>query len=308
MPVNARNRVEWVRGEQQFLPGLARRAGVSLLHSLASTAPGRGRYRRVVTVHDLNYRTVPEAHLGLLGLGMRVLVPLAARTAHRVIADSWSTRADLVRLLGLRAAKVDVVHPGFGVSPAPALGAAETRSRFSLPADRPLLLCLSAMRPHKNLAGLLRALALLDPRPVTVLAGYETPHVAELRELAGELGVAADVRFPGWISSSEVEGLFALASAFAFPSLYEGFGLPVIEALARGVPTASSDRASLPEVAGDAALMFDPADPPSIAAALRAVLFDEPLRARLREAGPRQAATFTWDRAARETVAVYERA
>ena len=213
VPVNARNRVEWVRGEQQFLPGLARRAGVSLLHSLASTAPGRGRYRRVVTVHDLNYRTVPEAHLGLLGLGMRVLVPLAARTANRVIADSWSTRADLVRLLGLRAAKVDVVHPGFGVSPAPALGAAETRWRFSLPAGRPLLLCLSAMRPHKNLAGLLRALALLDPRPVAVLAGYETPHVAELRELAGELGVAADVRFPGWISSSEVEGLFALTAS-----------------------------------------------------------------------------------------------
>ena len=114
VPVNARSRVERVRAEQQLLPGLATQAGVDLLHSLASTAPAWGRFRRVVTIHDLAYRLAPEAHLGLLGLGMRVLVPLAARRSQRIIVDAESTREDLRRLLGVSPAKVDVVPLGIG--------------------------------------------------------------------------------------------------------------------------------------------------------------------------------------------------
>jgi glycosyltransferase involved in cell wall biosynthesis len=167
------------------------------------------------------------------------------------------------------------------------------------------VLSLSAMRPHKNLAGLIDALALIpaERRPVAVLPGYETPHVAELREHARRAGV--DARFPGWLEAADVEGLFALSAAFVFPSLYEGFGLPLLEAMARGVPVASSDRASLPEVAGDAAVLFDPSDPAAIAAAIEQVLTDpEPWVTRGRE----RVEQFTWRRTAELTLASYERA
>ena len=116
------------------------------------------------------------------------------------------------------------------------------------------------------------------------------------------------MRFVGWTSEADVEGLFALCRAFVFPSFYEGFGLPVLEAMARGVPVACSDRASLPEVAGDAALLFDPSDPAAIAAALERLLGDPDLAERLRAAGRERAAAFTWERTAQLTLATYERA
>jgi glycosyltransferase involved in cell wall biosynthesis len=208
------------------------------------------------------------------------------------------------------ATKVDVVHLGLGqVARAEPLPEADLRARLAL-RDRPVVLSLSAKRPHKNLAGLLRGLALLDTteRPVAVLPGYPTPHEAELRTLADALGVTDDVRFLGWTSAEELEGLFALSAAFVFPSFYEGFGLPVLEAMARGVPVACSDRASLPEVAGDAALVFDPEQPAEIAGAMRRLLADGALRQRLSQAGRARAATFTWERTADETVAAYRRA
>jgi glycosyltransferase involved in cell wall biosynthesis len=309
VPVNARNRVQWVLGEQALLPRLAAKAGVELLHSLASTAPLRGRFRRVVTIHDLIYARFPEAHSGLREQGMKVLVPQAARRSDRVIADSRSTREDLVQLLGIRPERIDVVPLGLG-SPrhATPLGERETRARFELD-ERRVVLSLSAKRPHKNLIALIEALALIgaEQRPVLVLPGYPTAHEAELREHAHRRGLDADVRFPAWVSAEELEGLWALARAFVFPSLYEGFGLPVLEAMAREVPVACSNASSLPEVAGDAALLFDPRARPEIAAALLRLLDDEPLRQRLCARGRQRAALFTWERTAAATLASYAR-
>jgi glycosyltransferase involved in cell wall biosynthesis len=263
-----------------------------------------------VTIHDLNYLMVPDAHFGLRGLGMRVLVPLAARASHRILADSQATRDDLVARLGVPPGKVDVVALGLG-QPAGAIPTPEAalRERLSL-GRRPVALSLSAKRPHKNLEGLLDALARIpaERRPVAVLPGYPTPHEAVLRERAARLGVEGDVRFLGWTSPEDVEGLFALAGCFVFPSLYEGFGLPVLEAMARGVPVACSDRSSLPEVAGDAARLFDPSDPASIAAAVEVLLGDPDEAARLVAAGRARAARFTWEATARATLASYERA
>jgi glycosyltransferase involved in cell wall biosynthesis len=310
VPVNATDRLQWVRGEQQLLPGLARRAGCDLVHSLGSTAPARGRYRRVVTIHDLNYLVVPDAHFGVRGLGMRVLVPLSAHSAHRVLADSTSTKQDLTKRLRVPAGKIDVVPLGVGLPPeVEPTDAATLRARFGL-GERPLVLSLSAKRPHKNLLGLLEGLALISPerRPVLVLAGYPTPHEDELRERAAALAIAEDVRFVGWTSDADVAGLFRLSRAFVFPSFYEGFGLPVLEAMARGVPVACSDRASLPEVAGDAALLFDPSDQRAIADALERLLTDAQLAERLVAAGHERVAQFTWARTAESTLASYERA
>ena len=310
VPVNARNRVQWVLGEQTLLAPLAMRAGVDLVHSLASTAPLWGRFRRVVTVHDLIYARFPEAHTGIRDKGMKVLVPQAARRSDRVIADSQSTRDDLVRMLGVRAEKIDVVPLGLGgVRRATPIGEREVRARFDL-GERRVLLSLSAKRPHKNLLVLIGALARIPPedRPVLVLPGYPTAHEAELRARAASEGVADDVRFPAWVSAEELEGLWALAEAFVFPSLYEGFGLPVLEAMARGVPVACSNASSLPEVAGAAALLFDPSDESAIAEALLRLLDDPTLREQLRARGLGRVSEFTWQRTARLTLESYRRA
>jgi glycosyltransferase involved in cell wall biosynthesis len=310
VPVHARNRVQWVLGEQTLLPLLAAREKVDLMHSLASTAPVWGRFRRVVTVHDLIYARFPEAHAGLREKGMRVLVPAAARRSDRVIADSLSTREDLIELLGLPAARIDVVPLGLGaVKRAEPLGERELRERLGLHARR-VVLSLSAKRLHKNLLALIGALATIPAaeRPALVLAGYPTAHEEQLRERASALGLDDDVRFPGWLSETEVEGLWAIADAFVFPSLYEGFGLPVLEAMARGVPVACSNASSLPEVAGEAALLFDPHDERAIACSLQRLLTDAALADRLRDAGRARSLEFTWERAARATIDSYLRA
>ncbi len=310
VPAHARSRVQWVLGEQALLPRLASRAGVDLVHSLASTAPLWGPFKRVVTVHDLIYARVPEAHSGLRERGMRVLVPAAARRSQRVIADSQSTRNDLIELIGLDAELIDVVPLGLGAAartpPAPER---DLRERLEL-GERRVLLSLSAKRPHKNLLALIGALSLLEPelRPLLVLPGYPTWHEQELRERAAAAGLNGDVRFPGWLPDGDVEGLWALAEAFVFPSLYEGFGLPVLEAMARGVPVACSSASSLPEVAGDAALLFDPHSEREIAEAIGRLMADEQLRERLRQRGRARAQGFTWARTARLTLRSYARA
>jgi glycosyltransferase involved in cell wall biosynthesis len=310
VPVRARRRTEWVRGEQQLLPGLARRAGVDLVHSLANTGPLLGRFVRITTIHDLHYRLVPEAHFGLLALGLRLLVPGAARRSKRIITGTESARSDLIAHLGIPAERIDVVPHGIG-TPARArpTGEGPLRRRLDL-GERPVVLSVSAKRPHKNLGRVIEAMALLDPaqRPVLVLPGYATPHEEELRALAAQLGIAADVRFLGWVDPEELEGLYALTAACVFPSLYEGFGLPVLEAMSRGVPVACSSRRSLAEVAGDGALLFDPEDARAIADAVGRLLREPEERERLRSAGRAQAARFSWERCARLTLASYERA
>jgi glycosyltransferase involved in cell wall biosynthesis len=310
LPVDPRRRVEWVLADQVHAPHAAEKAGAQVLHSLASTGPIRGRVPRVVTVHDLSYLKHPEAHFGLRALGMRLLVPAAARRSRRVIVPSQSTRDDVVRHLRLNPSKVDVVPNAVGHPPG-----APRRSRDRVRADldageRSILLTVSAKRPHKNLMRLLGALTRIprERRPLLVLPGYPTPHEVELRSRAAQLGLGRDVRFLGWISDEELEDLYRASDCFVFPSLHEGFGLPVLEAMARGLPVATSHRSSLAEVAGDAALLFDPDDEASVAAAIERLLTDPDLVVRLVAAGPPQAARFTWEATADGCVTSYRRA
>jgi len=309
LPVDARHRAERAWGEQRFLPRLARSQNIDLVHSFASTGPWWGSFRRVVTIHDLIYRFYPEAH-DLLGRhGMAALVPLSARRSDRIIVPSGRTRDDLVNLLKVPTDKVDVVPEGVR---APATVPSETvaalRARLDLGARR-LVLTLSAKRPHKNLERLLEAMALIpaESRPILLLPGYVTSWEPRLHHAASALGIERDIRILGWLDDEEIESLFAAADCFVFPSLYEGFGLPVLEAMARGVPVACSDRGSLPEIATGAALFFDPERADAIAAAVSALLADRAEAVRLVNEGLERAKSFSWNRTAVATLDVYRR-
>jgi glycosyltransferase involved in cell wall biosynthesis len=310
VPVKARRRSEWVRGEQLLLPRLAGKARVDLVHSLANTGPLRGRFIRVVTIHDLIHRFHPETHGRAKALVFGTLVRLAASRSHRIMADSVSTARDLERELKVPERKVDVVPLAVDPEPAVEPEAEDVlRARHRL-GDRRVVLTLSAKRPHKNLIRLLDALALIPAaeRPILLLPGYPTPFEQTLAEHASAIGVAGDVRLLGWISTEEREGLYRLAACFAFPSLYEGFGLPVLEAMSRGVPVACSDRGSLGEVAGGAAELFDPLSPRSMASAIERLLHDPAHAEALRKAGRAQAARYSWAATAAATLRSYRAA
>ena len=305
--VSARTRWSRTAGEQTLLPAAARAAGVDLLHSPANTMPAWSPGRTVTTIHDVIHAKFPETHHGVLARGLAALVQMSVRRADRLITDATATKDDLVTLLGADAAKIDVVPcgPGTGDVAAPT-PEEELRERLGL-GDAPVVLSVSAKRPHKNLARLIEALAGLDGGAVLVVPGYPNAHEEELRAVAARHGVAERVRFTGWTSDEDLEGLYRTASVMAFPSLMEGFGLPVLEAMRRGTPVACSATSSLPEVAGDAALLFDPESVDAIRDAVGRLLGDEALRASLADRGRAQAARFSWERAARETVAVYRR-
>ena len=304
--------VEWVRmptrfsnkthlpGQALALPVAAARRRLDVVHSLANGGPPlTPRVRRVVTLLDLIWLHQRDAWGTPAAVRtMALLTRISARTAHRVITISEAARDDLVRSFGLDRSRVDVTPLGVRV-PAAAAGAR--------PDGGATVLCVAQKRPYKNLGALIRALAEL-PEATLVLPGAPTEHEAELRKLAESLGVADRVRFPAWVSDAELEALYAQATCFVLPSLIEGFGLTVLEAMARGVPVACSDRPALPEVAGDAALLFDPQDQAAVTDAVRRLLRDEGLRRRFAERGLARAREFTWRRTADATLASYRRA
>lgn len=308
MGTKGRSRARRVAAEQLRLPRYLRRHGIDLLHSLGTTTPVRPGMPSVVTLYDVIYATHPEAHTRAMRMGMRLLVPLAARSADRIIAISKSAAGEIAEVLGVDRGRIDVVYPGgrqLGVAtPEPDL-----RARLGL-GEAPIVLSVSAHRPHKNLSRLLRAFAGVrkQPPPVLVLPGYTTSFEDELAREMAELGIRDRVRLLGWVPDADLEGLYGAAECFVFPSLAEGFGLPVLEAMERGVPVACSNVSAMPEVAGGAARYFDPFDVEDIRTAIDELVHDSALATRLGAAGKAQAQKFSWSKAAEETIAVYERA
>jgi glycosyltransferase involved in cell wall biosynthesis len=306
LPVSARRRTQWVLGEQLLLPRAARRAGIDVLHSLGGTGPARAGVPHVMTVHDVHFRSAPQAHFGWRGAGLALLVPRAARRAARVIVPSAATRGEVVRHLGLPPTKVALVEPGAGRSPVAATDDVTLRRRLDL-GDRRVLLSLAAKRPHKNLGSLLAALAMFAPqdRPVAVLAGYTTPLDRELRARAAALGVEDGVRMVGWLPDADIEGLFGLSAALVHVAHAEGFGLPVIEAMARGVPVICSDRPPLTTISDGSAWLVDPGEPAEITAAIRKVLAGGAEVSAKTSRGRDLAASRSWETTARATLAIY---
>ncbi len=307
LPVSAHSRAQWAFGELGMVAASARRAGVDVLHSMANFAPGWGATPRVVTIHDLQYLAVPDQ----LSLPARkltgALMALAARGARRVIAVSEAGAQELVDGLGVQRQRIDVVPNGVRLPGATAQSdALHERHRLS---GRQIALCVATNLPHKNLSVLIEALALTAAaeRPLLVLAGHGTDD-GRLRERAQAAGVADDVRLLGSCATGELDELYALADCLVLPTLHEGFGLPVLEAMARSLPVACSDIAALREVAGPAAVYFDPRRPDQVAGAIAQLLDDRALAARLVALGAERAMGFSWDAAAAGTLASYRAA
>jgi glycosyltransferase involved in cell wall biosynthesis len=308
LPASSRGRIVRSAAQQVVVAGAALRARVDLLHSLGNFGPLRGPRTRVVTMHDLIYLTHPETTTSFFGRALQQLAPAVARAATRIVADSQATADDLRDLLHIAPHTVDVVPcgPGLPATTPPTLEP-ELRAALGL-GDRRLVLSVSARRPHKNLLRLIDAMALLPDDVALVLPGYSGPQDDELREHARSLGLEHRVHLAGWVDDAQLEGLYAAATCLAFPSLAEGFGLPVLEAMARGLPVACSGVSAMPEVAGDAALLFDPLSVEAIAGAVGHLLEDAALRARLAERGRARVPLFSWERAAAGTVASYRSA
>ena len=297
--------------ELAVLGPLADRRGVDILHSVALTAPFHTRAASVITIADVTWLREPETVGALTALLWRTLVPTVARRAERVITLSEAARREILEDLRVRPERIDVVPCGSGsdIISEPS-EAGDLRRRLGL-GDRRVVLAVSALSRHKNLPPLVRALAHLHeahPELVLVIPGNPTKHGRELEQLAGELGMRGALCLPGWVSAADLEALYQAAACFVFPSRREGFGMPILEAMARGVPVACSNASALPEVAGDAALYFAPESPEEIAAAIQRLLGNAELARELVDRGLDRVRLFTWARTAEETLAVYERA
>jgi glycosyltransferase involved in cell wall biosynthesis len=300
-------RILW---EQLLLPPALRRDGAALLHSPAYAMPLACPAPAVVTVHDLSFFHLPETFPRVQGAYLRRATRRAARHAAALIAVSDFTRRELERLLGADPARVFVVPNGIqpGCRPLPPEAVAAFSARSGLPEQ--FVLTLGTLQPRKNVATLLRAYAELTRRmgdrlPALVIAGAPGWGRSDLPALIEALGLRERVILAGYVPPEDLPALYNAALLLAYPSRYEGFGLPVVEAMACGTPVVLADATSLPEVGGEAALRVPPEDVAGWAAAMATVLADPARAADLRAAGLRQATRYSWSRAAQETLAVY---
>ena len=280
---------------------LARTDRPDVLHSIYYLPPFAGR-PTVVTIHDVSFERHPEFFRRREVAKNRLLVRAAARRADAVVTPSEHARTEMIELYRLDPRRVDVV-PG---------GVARAFQDNLPPAPRPdgderlRILAVGTLQPRKNLLRLMDAVAIVgERRPVLLRVVGPPGHQAE--QIRARLGSRAEVELAGYVTEEQLASEYRAADVFAYPSIYEGFGLPVIEAMACGTPVVTSTGGSLPEVAGDAAVIVDPYDVEAIADAIARIADDPDLRARLQARGRERAAEYTWARSAEALVATYRR-
>ena len=283
------------------------RLGLDLLHTTDFIPPAFGYRRSVITVHDLTFLHYPQFLTAESRRYYNQQIKWAVRHAEHILADSHATKADLGSMLGVAPEKVTVVH----LAADPAFRPLDKVQVAQYGLEPGYLLCVGTLEPRKNLLGLLQAYRLLLDAEVTtaplVLVGGKGWLYDEIFERVEELHLTDRVRFLYDVTDTDLPALYNAAGVLTTPSFYEGFGLPALEAMACGTPVVVANRSSLPEVVGEAGLLVNPDDVDDIAQALARVLTEEPLQAQMRELGLAQAACFTWEHTARETLAVYQR-
>ena len=292
-----------------YLPLTIRRMRLDIFHGPANLVPSKGGAKKVVTVHDLSFIVAPEAAFDRSRPFLERFEK-GVTAADAVIADSACTKRDLVRHCGVNAGKVTVIHlgvdPRFRVVEDEA-SRARWRSELGLPRD--FILGPPSLHPRKNCLNLIRAYAVARKKGcchALVLPGKDYGR-NECYRLVDELGLQKHVLFPGYVDDNELVAMFNLAPVFVYPSLYEGFGLPLLEAMSCGCAVITSERGSIPEVVGDAAFYADPDRIEEIAGAIVLLLNDKALMESLRRKGLERVGRFSWERCARETHNVYDK-
>ena len=299
--------------EQIELPRILRRYKVDLLHSPHFLLPLLRPCAAVATIHDVIYLACKQDMPSLAGrLYYRGMMKASVRLAERIITDSQFSKADIISVLNADPAKIDVIYPGVDPKFAPVTDPAllqSVRAKFGIDGD--YILYTGIYKLRKNHAGLLRAFRHFRAnggRAQLVIAGPMGEGGPVLRRLAVELGIEESVIFTGFVSDADLPALYSGTSVYACPSLYEGFGFTVLEAMACGTPVVSSSATSLPEVAGEAALYSDPRNPEEFASSLYRAFTDAGLRSALVEKGQKNLQRFNWANTAAETLAVYQHA
>jgi glycosyltransferase involved in cell wall biosynthesis len=308
-PIDATFRPARIVWEQFVLPLQVKRHHIDVLHSPGYTAPAAVPCRSVVTIYDLNFVHHPEDFSRLSALVLKVLVPIVARKSHKVITLSRHSMRDIVRELRVPEEKMCVIYPAASgyVSADNGSTIDDIRARHGIQSK--FILTVAASHPHKNLLRLVEAYRILRKEHSIehqlVLVGLKGRDHARLTNLIAGLS-QGNVVLTGWIASEQLGSLYQMADVFVLPSLFEGFGIPVLEAMACGTPVVSSNATSLPEVVGDAGVLVDPYDVEGMAEAMYEVLSNDGLRDTLVTKGLDRVKMFSWERAARETLAVYE--
>ncbi|MEX2227527.1 MAG: glycosyltransferase family 1 protein [Dehalococcoidia bacterium] len=309
--VGAGSREARLAWEQVRLPGRVSALGIDVLHSTHHTLPLRPmRAKRAVTVHDVTFFRMPERYPAARRLYMQTTTRASVKVADAVVVPSQTVRADVIAALGVDARKLHVVYEAAAEICAPVQreAALAVAKRYGL--EPPFVLSVGSLEPGKNRTRLIRAMRELrddgvDAR-LAIVGQKAWRYEADFR-LIEDIGMTDRIRYLGYVPEADLPALHSAATAFVFPSLYEGFGLPVLEAMACGAPVLTSNVSATAEIAGDAALLVDPLSQDDIREGLRRLLTDAHLRTELGQRGRERAAEFSWRRAADETHAVYER-
>jgi glycosyltransferase involved in cell wall biosynthesis len=305
--INPRVRVPW---EQFVAPVLLRLIGADLYHGVLNVMPLASPVPSVVTIHDLSPFLFPQTFRRVNRTYTRWAIKVACRRAARLLAVSEYTKSEIMRWLHVPAERITVTYNGVAerFRPQDAAAVAELRRRAGLP-ER-FILFVGTLEPRKNLPALLEAYARIagDTDAALVIGGGKGWLYDEIFARAEQLNLGQRLHFAGFIPDEELPLWYAAAELFVLPSLYEGFGIPVLEAMACGTPVVTTTSSSLPEVAGDAALTVPPTDVDAMADAMLRLLQQPELRAELIERGVEQAARFTWESTAQRTLGVYHAA
>lgn len=300
------SRMLWM---QLVLPAQLGAARPDICHYPNSIGPLRSPVPYVVTIHDMTLSLMPRHHPLRKRLLVRPLIPLVARRAARIITVSSQARDDIVRLLRVPPERVVVIPEAAEARFRPVSAQEQERVRARYGLRRPFVLYIGTLEPRKNLVRLIRAWHSLRRQGAIehqlAIVGAPGWQYQPIFEEAGRLGCADELVFTGYLPRSDLPALYSAADAFAFPSLAEGFGLPVVEAMACGTPVLISDTPALRELAGEAAVRVNPHSVEAIAHGLAGMLTDRALHDELRRAGLARAGAFSWQRAARETLAIY---
>ncbi len=293
--------------QQTVLPMALAKRRIQIFHSLAYTLPYWLPTARVVTIHDLGFATSPDTVDPQVLRYLKRMVPLAVRRAHRIIVDSRAVQSEILRVYPFAAGKVNVVHLGVGDDYLRTEGISTVKMEGSSRGKSPYLLAVGTQEPRKNLPRLIEAFAILLREHVDLphhllLIGSPGPDTVRIQALAEGFGVLDRVKFLGYVPQELLPMYYRDADVFVYPSLFEGFGMPILEAMTAGCPVVTSDRPSMPEIAGKAAVYADPTDARSIAEGIVRALDDHDS---LSVAGRLHSAGFLWERTAQETLSTY---